>query len=73
MRTHCQPLVYAGSGCADSRVAKEEIMEDILYEPIELSETELREIAGGRGGDEFISVDDVDVNVNVSHNNIDIL
>jgi len=48
-------------------------MEDILYEPIELSETELREIAGGRGGDEFISVDDVDVNVNVSHNNIDIL
>jgi hypothetical protein len=50
---------------------KEEIMEDILYEPIELSDAELREIAGGGG--EFISVDDVDVNVNVSHNNIDIL
>ena len=47
-------------------------MEDILYEPIELSEAELREIAGGGGG-ELISVDDVDVNVNVSHNNIDIL
>jgi hypothetical protein len=48
-------------------------MEDILYEPIELSDAELREIAGGGRGGEFISVDDVDVNVNVSHNNIDIL
>ena len=50
-------------------------MEDTLREPMELSEAELREIAGGGGcgGGEFISVDDVDVNVNVSHNNIDIL
>jgi len=47
-------------------------MEDILHDPIELSEEELREIAGG-GGDEFISVDKVDVDVNVSHNFIDIL
>jgi hypothetical protein len=47
-------------------------MEDVLREPTELSDAELYEIAGGGGG-ELISVDDVDVNVNVSHNNIDIL
>jgi hypothetical protein len=51
---------------------RREIMEDVLREPRELSEAELHEIAGGGGG-ELISVDDVDVNVNVSHNNIDIL
>jgi hypothetical protein len=46
-------------------------MEDILHEPIELSEVELLEIAGGNG--ELVSIDSVNVNVNVSHNNIDIL
>jgi hypothetical protein len=36
-----------------------------------LSEAELLEIAGGNG--ELVSIDSVNVNVNVSHNNIDIL
>jgi hypothetical protein len=55
------------------------MMESILREPMELSEAELHEIAGGGG--EFISVDDVDVKVTVNannnnilnHNNIDVL